>query len=140
MLLSKICQQNFCLVNSSTIFHSVCYHPPPPPQLSGHPSREKSLSCKILQDSGRILQDDASSYKNFFQNLTRSYKINFFLTRILQDKLFLARSCKINFFCKNLVRSYKINFWPRLGQLTFTPPRRTCLFYIVMCCIATHKL
>ena len=36
---------------------------------------KKSLSCKILQDSGRILQDDASSCKNFFQNLARSYKI-----------------------------------------------------------------
>ena len=87
------------------------------PINSFHPSRKKSLSCKILQDSGRILQDDASSCTNFFQNLARSYKINFFLqepykinfflTRILQDALFLSRTLQDTLF---LARSYKINF------------------------------
>ena len=42
------------------------------------------LSCKILPESGRILQDDTSSCKNFCQNL--------------------ARSCKIIIFCKNFAR------------------------------------
>ena len=65
---------------------------------------KKSLSCKILQDSGRILQDDASSYKNFFQNLTRSYKINFFLTRILQDKLFLTRILQDTLFLTRILQ------------------------------------
>ena len=43
------------------------------------------LSCKILQDSGKILQDDTLSCKIFSQNLARSCKITLRLARILQD-------------------------------------------------------
>ena len=74
----------------------------------GNPSREKSLSCKILQDSGRILQDDASSYKNLFQNLTRSYKIHFFLQESYKIHFFCQESYKIHFFFQE---SYKIHFF-----------------------------
>ena len=49
------------------------------------------LSCKILQDSGKILQDDTSSCKIFFQNLARSCKITLCLARILQ---YNHSSCK----------------------------------------------
>ena len=49
------------------------------------------LSCKILQDSGKILQDGTSSCKIFFQNLARSCKITLCLARILQDN---HSSCK----------------------------------------------
>ena len=58
----------------------------------GPPSRHRMvISCKILQDSGKILQDDTSSCKIFFQNLARSCKITLCLARILQDN---HSSCK----------------------------------------------
>ena len=72
------------------------------------------LSCKILQDSGKILQDDTSSCKIFFHNLARSCKITLCLARILQhnhssckilqDSHRLARSCKITIFLQDRAR------------------------------------
>ena len=59
--------------------------------LLGTPIDNEWLSCKILQNSGKILQEDPSSCKIFFQNLARSCKITLRLARILQDN---HSSCK----------------------------------------------
>ena len=59
--------------------------------LYSAPVDNEWLSRKILQDSGKILQDDTSSCKIFCQNLARSCKITLCVARILQDN---HSSCK----------------------------------------------
>ena len=58
----------------------------------------KILSRKMMQDSGKVFLDDASSHKKFFQNLIRSNMINFFLQESNKIYFFSQECHKTSFF------------------------------------------